>query len=54
MVVDSNSSLPQGDRRLLDSAVAQRLLASAVPARVGYTAGDGTPRVVPSWFHWTG
>lgn len=54
MVVDSNSSLPQGDRRLLDSDVAQRLLTSAVPARVGYTAKDGTPRVVPSWFHWTG
>lgn len=54
MVVDSQGSLPQGDLRLLDSDVAQRLLTSSVPARLGYTAKDGTPRVVPSWFHWTG
>jgi hypothetical protein len=46
--------LPQGDLRLLDTPVAQRLLASATPARLGYTAEDGTPRVVPTWFHWTG
>ena len=46
--------LPQGDRRLLDSDVAKRLLVSTIPARVAYVAADGTPRVVPSWFHWTG
>jgi hypothetical protein len=46
--------LPQGDLRLLDEDVAQRLLASALPARMAYTATDGTPRVVPSWFQWTG
>ena len=54
MVIDDRSPLPQGDLRLLDSEIAQRLLTSTVPARVAYTATDGTPRVVPSWFHWTG
>ena len=44
----------QGDPRLMDSAVAQRLLASTIPARYAYTSADGTPRVVASWFHWTG
>jgi Pyridoxamine 5'-phosphate oxidase len=47
-------ALDQGDPRLLDGEVAQRLLASSIPARYAYTAADGTPRVVPSWFHWTG
>jgi hypothetical protein len=46
--------LPQGDLRLLQSDVAQRLLNSTIPARLAYTARDGTPRIVPSWFHWTG
>jgi len=47
-------ALPQGDPRLLESEVAQRLLASTVPARFAYVATDGTPRVLPTWFHWTG
>lgn len=46
--------LPQGDLRLLESDVAQRLLTSTVPARFAYVAMDGTPRVLPTWFHWTG
>jgi hypothetical protein len=46
--------LPQGDVRLLESEIATHLLNSTTPARVGYTAMDGTPRVVPTWFHWTG
>jgi hypothetical protein len=46
--------LKQGDPRLLESDVAQRLLASSIPARYAYTSADGTPRVVSSWFHWTG
>jgi hypothetical protein len=46
--------LRQGDLRLLDSEVARRLLASRIPARLAYLAGDGTPRVLASWFHWTG
>jgi hypothetical protein len=44
----------QGSVELLESAVAKRLLASSIPARYAYVAADGTPRVVPSWFHWTG
>ena len=34
--------------------MAQGLLQSAIPARLAYTWRDGTPRVVPMWFHWTG
>ena len=48
------AALPQGDLRLLDTPLAQRLLRSTIPARMAYTAPDGTPRLVPSWFHWTG
>ena len=48
------TDLPQGDLRLLETEVAQRLLASALPARVAYVAADGTPRNVPTWFQWTG
>ena len=51
---DGGPSLPQGDLRLLDKNLARRLLAATVPARYAYLAGDGTPRVLPSWFHWTG
>lgn len=47
-------ALPQGDPALLESDVARRLLGSTIPARLGYTAVDGKPRVVPIWFHWTG
>jgi Pyridoxamine 5'-phosphate oxidase len=47
-------ALPQGDLRLLESDVARRLLASTLPARLAYNWTDGTPRVVPIWFHWTG
>lgn len=46
--------VPQGDLRLIDSDVAQRLLHSTELARVAYVAGDGTPRVLPMLFHWTG
>jgi Pyridoxamine 5'-phosphate oxidase len=44
----------QGDLRLLESDLAGRLLSSTIPARYAYTALDGTPRVVASWFEWTG
>lgn len=44
----------QGDLSLLDEPVAQELLASTTPARLAYNWIDGTPRVVPIWFHWTG
>jgi hypothetical protein len=44
----------QGDPKLLDDPLAQELLRSPLPARLAYTWPDGTPRVVPIWFHWTG
>jgi len=44
----------QGDLELLQQPVAKELLASKIPARVAYIASDGSPRVVPIWFHWTG
>jgi hypothetical protein len=50
----SRIAIPQGDLALLETPTAQRLLASALPARLGYVALDGTPRVTPIWFHWTG
>jgi hypothetical protein len=46
-------AIPQGSLELLDTPVARELLASAIPARVAYTAADGTPRIVPTWFQWT-
>jgi hypothetical protein len=44
----------QGSLSLLHDPVAQRLLGSTIPVRLAYTWLDGTPRVVPIWFHWTG
>ena len=48
------TALPQGNLRLLETDQARRLLAAPLPARYAYTARDGTPRVLPGWFHWTG
>ena len=47
-------ALKQGDLGLLESDVARRLLASRIPARFAYVALDGTPRLLSTWFHWTG
>ena len=44
----------QGDLALLDDPVAQELLHSTNLARLAYTWRDGTPRVIPIWFHWDG
>jgi len=44
----------QGDLALLTNPVAQQLLQSTTPARLAYVWTDGTPRVVPIWFHWNG
>lgn len=41
-------------RSLLDDPVVKALLTSATPARLAYTWYDGSPRVVPIWFHWDG
>lgn len=46
--------LPQGDLELLETDTARRLLTSAQSAHLAYLWTDGTPRVVPIWFHWTG
>lgn len=47
-------TLRQGDVGLLATETAQRLLVAAIPARLAFVAKDGTPRVVPINFHWTG
>ncbi|MFG1777623.1 pyridoxamine 5'-phosphate oxidase family protein [Micromonospora sp. NPDC049051] len=52
--VDALEVLAQGDPKLLHTELAQRLLHSAIPARMAYTSTDGSPRVIPVWFHWTG
>src|SRR5947209_20338272 len=44
----------QGDLGLLQHPAAKDLLASKIPARLAYIATDGTPRVIPIWFHWNG
>ena len=46
--------LPQGDVRLLGTDQARELLQAAIPVRLAFVTADGTPRIVPSWFHWTG
>ena len=47
-------STKQGSIALLNDPVAQELLRSTSPARLAYVWRDGTPRVVPIWFHWNG
>jgi Pyridoxamine 5'-phosphate oxidase len=47
-------TVPPGSLELLQDPLAHELLRSAMPARLAYTWPDGTPRVVPIWFHWTG
>jgi hypothetical protein len=47
------TAVPQGSLELLDAPLARTLLAAAIPARLAYTARDGTPRIVPTWFQWT-
>jgi hypothetical protein len=44
----------QGDLALLQEPLAQELLHAPIPARLAYVWPDGTPRVIPIWFHWTG
>jgi PPOX class probable F420-dependent enzyme len=45
---------PQGDLGLLQHPISRELLQSKIPARLAYVWTDGTPRVVPIWFHWNG
>ncbi|MHB8215946.1 MAG: pyridoxamine 5'-phosphate oxidase family protein [Candidatus Sulfotelmatobacter sp.] len=44
----------QGDLELLQHPASQELLHSKIPARLAYIWTDGTPRVIPIWFHWNG
>ena len=44
----------QGSIALLDDPIAKELLSSKIPARLAYVWPDGSPRVVPVWFHWNG
>ena len=44
----------QGDLGLLQHPASKELLESKIPARLAYVWTDGTPRVIPIWFHWTG
>ncbi|MGH9547354.1 MAG: pyridoxamine 5'-phosphate oxidase family protein [Terriglobales bacterium] len=44
----------QGDLALLEHPASKELLQSKIPARLAYVWTDGTPRVVPIWFHWNG
>jgi hypothetical protein len=44
----------QGSLDLLRHPAAQELLHSKIPARLAYVWTDGTPRVIPIWFHWNG
>jgi PPOX class probable F420-dependent enzyme len=44
----------QGDIALLQHPASQELLHSKIPARLAYIATDGTPRVIPIWYHWNG
>jgi hypothetical protein len=40
--------------RVLNDPLAQELIQSSIPVRLAYTGSDGSPRVVPLGFHWTG
>jgi hypothetical protein len=44
----------QGDLALLNDPVAQKLLYAPIPAHLAYNWSDGTPRLVPIGFTWTG
>ena len=39
---------------ILNDPIAQTLLASTQIAQLAYVWSDGTPHVIPIWFHWNG
>jgi len=47
-------AVQQGGLELLQHPASQELLHSKIPARLAYVWTDGTPRVIPIWFHWNG
>jgi hypothetical protein len=48
------TKVKQGDLELLQHPASKELLESKIPARLAYVWTDGTPRVIPIWFHWNG
>jgi hypothetical protein len=42
----------QGELQLLQHPASKELLQSKIPARLAYIWTDGSPRVIPIWFHW--
>jgi Pyridoxamine 5'-phosphate oxidase len=48
------AKVKQGDLGLLQHPASKELLESKIPARLAYVWTDGTPRVIPIWFHWNG
>lgn len=54
MTVEMTTDATRGDLNLLDHPVAQELLQAPIPARLAYVAQNGSPRVIPILFHWTG
>jgi hypothetical protein len=44
----------QGDISLLNDPIAQELLNAPIPAHLSYVWKDGSPRVIPIGFTWTG
>lgn len=44
----------QGSLDLLNDPIAQKLLVAPIPAHLAYVWTDGSPRVVPIGFTWTG
>src|SRR6476659_9821467 len=52
--MESTMAEESSDTALLDDPVARELLGSTQVARLAYTWTDGTPRVVPIWFHFDG
>ena len=47
-------TVKQGDLALLQHPASRELLQSKIPARLAYVWTNGTPRVIPIWFHWNG
>lgn len=54
MVRNVKMPTKQGSLTLLNDPVAQQLLQSTNMAKLAYVWKDGSPRVVPIWFHWNG
>src|ERR1700721_4599887 len=44
----------QGSLELLQHPASKELLQSTIPARLAYVWTDGSPRVIPIWFHFDG